>query len=117
MGDSIAAAVRATPHANGWLILPGDLPLIRPETICAVAACLQQAQIVVPVCMSDGLRQRGHPVGFSRVFLQDLMVLNGDQGAASILRKNAFTEMQVNDHGAVQDVDTAADLAAMLHTR
>ena len=23
MGDSIAAAVRATSHSNGWLILPG----------------------------------------------------------------------------------------------
>jgi CTP:molybdopterin cytidylyltransferase MocA len=38
MGDSIAAAVRATPDAIGWLILPGDLPLVRPETLQAVAA-------------------------------------------------------------------------------
>ncbi|MFS2166500.1 NTP transferase domain-containing protein, partial [Variovorax sp. Varisp62] len=30
MGDSIAAAVRATPDAAGWLILPGDLPLVQP---------------------------------------------------------------------------------------
>ena len=28
MGDSIAAAVRATPAANGWLMVLGDLPLV-----------------------------------------------------------------------------------------
>jgi hypothetical protein len=28
MGDSIAAAVRATRDAAGWLVLPADLPLI-----------------------------------------------------------------------------------------
>ena len=28
MGDSIAAGVRATAGASGWLILPADLPLI-----------------------------------------------------------------------------------------
>ncbi|MBU1359268.1 MAG: NTP transferase domain-containing protein, partial [Gammaproteobacteria bacterium] len=33
MGDSIAAAVRATAGAAGWLILPGDLPLVQPSTL------------------------------------------------------------------------------------
>ena len=32
MGDSIAAGVRSTPDANGWLILPADLPLITSDT-------------------------------------------------------------------------------------
>ena len=38
MGDSIAAAVRATAaDAVGWLVLPGDLPLVRPATLRRVA--------------------------------------------------------------------------------
>ena len=50
MGDSIAAGVRATADAPGWLVLPGDLPLVRPETLRAVATVLLQgaAQAVVP---------------------------------------------------------------------
>src|SRR5213076_1331105 len=40
MGDSIAAAVRATSDAWGWLILPGDLPLIQPDSLLAVADAL-----------------------------------------------------------------------------
>ena len=68
MGDSIAAAVRATPDANGWLILPGDLPLIRSATLRLLADALLDGlagaagpyQVVIPVCNG----QRGHPVGW-----------------------------------------------------
>ena len=40
MGDSIAAGVRATADAPGWLILPADLPLVRSESLHAVAGAL-----------------------------------------------------------------------------
>ena len=33
MGDSIASAVRATADAAGWLVLPGDLPLVLPSSL------------------------------------------------------------------------------------
>src|SRR5512140_947872 len=61
MGDSIAAAVRLTRDAAGWLVLPGDLPLVQPQTLRAVAAALAQHAIVVPHFHG----QRGHPVGFA----------------------------------------------------
>lgn len=35
MGSTIAAGVASTRDASGWLILPGDLPLVKPETIRA----------------------------------------------------------------------------------
>ena len=37
MGTSIAAGVGARPQADGWLVLPGDMPLVRPATLLAVA--------------------------------------------------------------------------------
>lgn len=43
MGDSIAAAVKATAGANGWLVLPADLPLIQASTLQQLA--LQLAQL------------------------------------------------------------------------
>src|SRR5829696_4959365 len=33
MGDSIAAGIAATSEAAGWLVLPGDLPLVRPASL------------------------------------------------------------------------------------
>ena len=47
MGDSIAAAVRATAQASGWLVLPGDLPLVRPETLRALAQALAHGAVTV----------------------------------------------------------------------
>ena len=37
MGESIAAAVKANASANGWLILPADLPLVRAQTLQMLA--------------------------------------------------------------------------------
>ena len=57
MGDSIAAGVRATADAAGWLILPGDLPLVQPESLRAVAQELTGHAVVLP----EYRGQRGHP--------------------------------------------------------
>ncbi len=48
MGDSIAAAVRATPNAQGWLIQSADLPQIQPATLLAVAQALQHSSSSTP---------------------------------------------------------------------
>ena len=111
MGDSIAAAVRATAQAGGWLVLPGDLPLVRPETLRAVAATLARHAVVVP-CYRG---QRGHPVGFGAECGEALSALSGEQGAAQVVRAqaalNRMAAIEVDDPGIVVDVDTVADLA------
>ena len=108
MGDSISAAVRATRGAPGWLVLPGDLPLVLPETLRAVARALRSDPLVLPVFRGV----RGHPVGFSAAFGPQLEVLEGKQGAARILRAHHAIELGVDDAGVVTDVDTLDDLAA-----
>ena len=112
MGDSIAAAVRATlqstPQPAGWLILPGDLPLIQSATLCAVAAALSAHDVVVPVYRG----QRGHPVGFPARCAPALLSLKGNQGAAPVVRAYTAIELIVNDVGCVTDIDTLDDLRA-----
>ncbi|MES2685323.1 MAG: nucleotidyltransferase family protein [Pseudomonadota bacterium] len=111
MGDSIAAGVRATADAPGWLILPGDLPLVRADTLRAVAAALGQHAVVVPVYQGA----RGHPVGFSAACRDALLDLKGNQGAAPVLRVykaiNSVAFVALDDSGIVTDVDTVEDLA------
>jgi len=106
MGDSIAAAVRATPDAAGWLILPGDLPLIQPATLHAVAQALAHHAVVRPTF--EG--QHGHPVGFSAVCRDALQNLKGNKGAALVVQSFSAIELVVTDVGSVTDVDTLADL-------
>jgi molybdenum cofactor cytidylyltransferase len=111
MGDSIAAAVAATPDAGGWLILPGDLPLVQPGSLQAVAAALSGHAVVVPRYQGTA----GHPVGFAQSCREALLRLSGAQGAASVVRSqralNAVAELDLDDPGIVTDVDTAQDLA------
>jgi molybdenum cofactor cytidylyltransferase len=115
MADSIACGVAATRNADGWLILPADLPLIQPTTLQFMAKALydatQQAtpcDVVVPLYQ----QQRGHPVGFSKACLQDLLQLTGDKGAASVVAKHNSLQLPVDDVGCVTDVDTPALLEA-----
>lgn len=106
MGDSIAAAVRASAGASGWLILPADLPLIQSSTLCAIAAALGGHDVVLPVYRG----QRGHPVGFCADCGPELMRLQGSAGAASVVKAHAAIDLTVDDIGCVTDIDTVEDL-------
>ena len=112
MGDSIAAAVRRTAHAGGWLILPGDLPLVQPATLRRVALALHgECRAAQPSYRGE----RGHPVGFSAECRDALMGLEGSSGAAPVLRglraAGQVADFEVDDVGVVTDIDTLEALA------
>jgi len=106
MGDSIAAAVRATHDAAGWLILPADLPLIDPQTLRALALVSSGAEVLVPEYQG----QRGHPVRFAKCCGEALAGLQGNQGAAAVVAAFRSALWPVDDPGCVMDIDTVADL-------
>lgn len=107
MADSIACGVAATPEAQGWLILPADLPLIQADTLRAVAEALQSHTVVVPFYLG----KQGHPVGFQASCGNALKQLTGDQGARAVVAQHTFLKLSVTDEGAVLDVDTPELLA------
>lgn len=112
MGHSLACAVAATPQASGWVVALADMPSLQPATIIAVARALAETgQIVVPVHAG----QRGHPVGFPARLRTQLLGLKGDEGARTLLRDSGETlvRLEVDDPGAVRDIDTPADLRAL----
>ena len=107
MGDSIACGVAATPDANGWLILPADLPLIQASTLLAVTNALQTHEVVVPRYQG----QQGHPVGFGLSCFAALLQLTGDFGARAVVAHHTVFRLDVDDEGCVMDVDTVDALA------
>lgn len=111
MGDSIARGVAATADAAGWLILPGDLPLIRADSLLQVAHGLAAHPVVVPFWQ----QQHGHPVGFGPTCRTALMALRGDTGAAAVVREHRqagqVLTLHLDDPGIVMDIDTQDDLA------
>jgi molybdenum cofactor cytidylyltransferase len=109
MGHSIAAGVAARADSPGWLLLPADMPLVRPATLLAVAAALQHHA----VAYAQHHGRRGHPVGFSAELYSELMMLSGDEGARRIVARYPAIGVDVDDPGVLVDVDTEADLAAL----
>jgi molybdenum cofactor cytidylyltransferase len=109
MGYSIAAGVAARPDAAGWLVLPGDMPVVAPGTLLAVAAALEQH----PVVFAQYRGRRGHPVGFAAELFSDLVQLSGDEGARRVVARYPSIGLELDDPGVLVDVDTADDLAAL----
>jgi len=117
MGDSIAAAVRTQADAAGWLVLPGDLPLVLPASLQLVAArlmaCAEGARVPFAVVPRHA-GAKGHPVGFTAGCLAWLLALCGEHGAAPVVRAlravDAVAELDLDDVGIVTDIDTLDDL-------
>jgi molybdenum cofactor cytidylyltransferase len=107
MGASLAAGVRASGDAEGWLVALADMPWIATATVEAVTRTLGAgASLVVPFYRG----QRGHPVGFANEHYDALAALDGDTGARALLAAHQVTRIDVDDWGVVGDVDTADDL-------
>ena len=109
MGTSIAAGVRASPDSDGWLVLPGDMPLVQPTTLLAVARAL--GHHAVAYAQHGG--RRGHPVGFAAELYPELTELSGDEGARRIIARYPAFAVDLDDPGILVDIDTADDLDAL----
>ena len=122
MGHSLAHAVARRDDASGWLIMPADLPYLRPDTVRAVLDAAGGHDLAAPFYRG----RRGHPVWLSRRFRQELRALTGDEGARSILLahggaapgpaldqdggRGGLLRIEVQDPGCVLDIDTPRDL-------
>lgn len=108
MGHSIAAGVASQAGARGWLVLPADMPLVRPSSIVAVGQALADH----PVAYAQHRGRRGHPVGFAPELVSELIELTGDEGARRLVARYPALAVELDDPGVLIDVDTEADLAA-----
>jgi molybdenum cofactor cytidylyltransferase len=111
MAASLGHGIAQTRNADGWVVALGDMPAIRPETIASVVQALRGgAEIVAPAYHGE----RGHPVGFSARFRDELTALSGDSGARTVLQRNAarIRLIESGDPGVLHDVDRREDITA-----
>lgn len=109
MGASLAFGVACASQADGWLIALADMPMIATADVARVAAALRDgAALVIPECQG----KRGHPVGFSHRFGDELRALQGDQGARSLIQRHAaeVQRVPVDDEQSWLDIDTPEEL-------
>jgi molybdenum cofactor cytidylyltransferase len=110
LGASLSAGVSHTSRSDGWVVALGDMPFIDAATFAAVARELTAGALIAAPMLPDG--KRGHPVGFSRELREELVALDGDEGARSVIQRHVarVVSIPVGDRGIVIDIDTPGDL-------
>ena len=113
MGLSLAHAIRHSLNGQlngqGWLVALGDMPFVAPSTLHALDAAVREvAAIAAP--LFEG--RRGNPVAFGAKLRDDLLALDGDQGARRLLANSPVATIDVLDPGILRDIDSPADLPA-----
>ena len=110
--SSIAAAIPKLAASTDVLVLMlGDQPGVRPETVRALLAGRGDAPIAV--CRyDDGV---GHPFAFDRSILPALAAMHGDKAVWKLLEQRAADVVEVLVPGAIPtDVDTEDDYRKVL---
>ena len=112
MGHSLACAIKHVPaHWQSVLICLGDMPFVRQDTLKRLLISGNPQQIIIPTYLGT----RGHPVSFGRHFFSELQLCEGDSGARHVLKahQHAITELETDDSGILQDIDTPQALAEL----
>ena len=87
------------------------MPFISPRTFAAIAEALKNGALIAAPMHRSG-NARGHPVGFSRALYDELVKVDGDEGARSVIARHAqaISVVYVDDAGITRDVDIPSDL-------
>jgi molybdenum cofactor cytidylyltransferase len=109
MAASLACGVRANREAAGWLIGLADMPAVPSAAVAGVRDALL-AGAYLSATTHEG--RRGHPVGFSHHYGDELLALKGDAGARHLIErdKSNLVQMEIGDNGIFGDVDVPGDL-------
>ena len=91
-----------------------DVPLVRSDTIRAVLHTWRVSG--APIVRPARGAAHGHPVIFDRRLFDELRADDPQMGAKAVIRAHAheIVEVAVEDAGALVDVDTSDDYAAMM---
>ena len=109
---SIRTALAAlSPGVTGLVLLLGDQPRVRVETIQELEATAREHAI--GVCEYDD--GPGHPLWFDREMFGALEAMHGDKAVWKLVEAEGADVVRVRIHGPVpRDIDTWADYEAVL---
>jgi molybdenum cofactor cytidylyltransferase len=107
MFSSIQCGVAHLRAADWGVLLPGDMPYVRAETIAAVlAAAIRSHQTACAI--HEG--RRGHPLVISTALRDLILQAPSDDTLKAVRARDACLEIDVPDPGVHRDVDRPGDL-------
>jgi molybdenum cofactor cytidylyltransferase len=106
--SSLLAGLSAIDHPllEGALVTLVDVPLVKPSTVAAVIGEWRRTR--APIVRPAQGERHGHPVMFDAAVFQDLREADPSVGAKAVFAAHRLriVNVEVNDPGAFQDVDT-----------
>lgn len=110
MLSSIQVGLRTVEGADTYVILPGDMPFVRPET---VRELLERSAGAPRGIVSPRYRgKRGHPVVVPGSLRGDILAEDARSNLHEVLKRHPGdrVDVDVDDPGVLRDVDTIEDL-------
>jgi molybdenum cofactor cytidylyltransferase len=109
MGASLAHGIGHARAADGWVVALADMPRIRPDTINRIVEAVKEGALIAAPTYKG---ERGHPVGFGAQLRDELLALDGDQGARAVLERHrdAVKLVECDDPGIIYDIDRKSDI-------
>ena len=110
MGATLRTGVASLPpDAAGAFVFLGDMPLIPPTILPALASAVAAGALAAAPSFEG---RRGHPVLFATALLPQLAALTGDEGARRVVQGlgEALALVPTDDPGVLADIDLPTDL-------
>jgi molybdenum cofactor cytidylyltransferase len=118
-GSLRASVQRAWGCVDGLVVLLGDMPFVRTETINEIVYAFERSEpgaggVAPAVFLPTFEGRRGNPVLWSSEMFPELCALRGDAGGRALFERHAarIRRVDVDDPGVLFDVDTPGDLGA-----
>ena len=109
--SSLLAGLDAIDHPliEAALVTLVDVPLVRSSTVAAVIEAWRRTR--APIVRPANGDRHGHPVIFDRSIFADLRSADPNAGAKAVfaLHRDRIVNVEVQDAGAFEDIDTPED--------
>src|SRR5437763_5282902 len=115
--SSLLAGLAAVdvPEVDAVLVTLVDVPLVEASTVRALLT--RGMKSPAPIVRAVHRGRHGHPVIFKRVVFDDLRRADLSVGAKAVFRAFQVEDVEVDDPGVLEDVDTPADYERVTESR
>ncbi len=114
LATSLRAGLAAVPaDCDAVVVLLGDMPQVKSAHVDRLVSAFAPHEDRA-ICVATRTGKRGNPVLWARRFFDEMMALDGDQGARSLVRRHEdkVCEVEMDDDAVLVDLDTPEALAA-----
>ncbi len=103
------------PRAEAFLVALADQPAVPAQAVRELIACFRGSYPEKKIAVPAHLGRRGHPVLFSRDYLDEFLALTGDVGGRDILARHPEDVLLVEARtdAVLLDVDTPEDYQSL----